>query len=185
MKIFLVTALSVLSLAAADVPRKAPAFSVSLPGNRQLSFSQYAGKVICVEFLYTTCPHCQHASQLMNKLQAEYGSKGLQAIGVAFNDMAAMLVPDFVRDYKITYPVGWSSREPVHAFLQNNPDFSLHVPQIVLIGRKGVIRMQSQPRGDATTATEPNLRQNIEKLLAEPGPAAPRKTSRAKRRTKS
>ena len=181
MKFLLACSLLLMSAAASfavDIPRKAPDFTVTLPQGKTAKFSDYAGKVVAVEFLFTTCPHCQHASQIITKLQNEYGPKGFQAIGVAFNDMANMLVPDFIRDYKVGYPVGWSSREPINAFLQNNPDYALHVPQIVLIDRKGMIRVQSQHQGDAVTATEPNLRKNIEMLLAEPPPA----TARAKKK---
>jgi hypothetical protein len=117
----------------------------------------------------------------MSQLQTEYGPKGFQALGVAFNDMSQMLVTDFVRDFKVNYPVGFSTREPVHAFLQNDPNNSLHVPQIVIIDRKGVIRHQSLPRGDVNTATEAFLRKTIDALLKEPAgaaakPAAAKKT---------
>jgi peroxiredoxin len=162
------------TLTGAEVPRPAPEFSIKMPQGGQTLLSQYRGKVVVCEFLYTTCPHCQHASQLMSRLQTEYGPKGMQALGVAFNDMSHMLVPDFVRDFKVNYPVGYSTREAVHTFLQNDPTHSLHVPQIVFIDRKGVIRHQSLPQGDSNTATEAFMRQTIEKLLQEPA-AAPAK----------
>jgi peroxiredoxin len=154
----------------AEVPRKAPEFAVQMPKGGQILLSQHKGKVVCLEFLYTTCPHCQHASQLMSKLQTEYGPKGFQALGVAFNDFANMLVPDFVRDFKVNYPIGVGTREAVHTFLQHNPDHLLNIPQVVIIDRKGVIRHQSQARNDTVSATEPFLRTTIEKLLKEPGP---------------
>ena len=162
------------TLVGAEVPRPAPEFSIKMPQGGQTLLSQYRGKVVVCEFLFTTCPHCQHASQLMSQLQTEYGPKGMQALGVAFNDMSHMLVPDFVRDFKVNYPVGYNTREAVHTFLQNDPTHSLHVPQIVFIDRKGVIRHQSLPQGDSNTATEAFMRQTIEKLLQEPA-AAPAK----------
>jgi peroxiredoxin len=163
---------------AAQVPRKAPEFTIQLPGGSQKLLSEYRGKVIALEFLYTTCPHCQHATQVMNKLQSEYGPKGFQALGVAFNPFAGMLVPDYTRDFKVTYPVGFSEREQVHTFLQNDPQYALHVPQMVFIDRKGMIRQQSQAQQDTTTATEVNMRLTIEKLLKEPAGPAPAKPRR-------
>lgn len=162
-----------------DLPRKAPEFTAALSQGKALKFSDYPGKVVCVEFLFTTCSHCQEASRLTTRLQNEYGPKGLQTIGVAFNDMANMLVPDFIRDFKVGYPVGWSAREPVNAFLQNNPEYALHVPQIVLIDRQGMIRFQSKAQGDSITATETFLRKNIEMLLSGPAP----RTRRAVRKS--
>jgi len=169
-------ALTVLSAFGAEIPRKAPEFVINLPKGGQTLLSQFRGKVVVCEFLYTTCPHCQHASQLMSKLQTEYGPRGLQSLGVAFNDMAQMLVADFVRDFQVNYPVGYSTREAVHGFLQSDPNHSLHVPQLVFIDRKGVIRHQSLTQNDVNTATEGFLRQMIETLLKEASaPAAAKK----------
>ncbi|MEJ7607497.1 MAG: hypothetical protein WKF37_14835 [Bryobacteraceae bacterium] len=101
----------------------------------------------------------------MSRLQTEYGPKGFQALGVAFNDMAGMLVPDFVREFQVNYPVGFSERIPVHSFLQNDPNNTLHVPQLVFIDRTGIIRHQSLSRDDSMTAVESNMRKTIETLL--------------------
>src|SRR3954447_5060346 len=163
------------TLTGAEVPRTAPEFAIKMPQGGQTLLSQYRGKVVVCEFLFTTCPHCQHASQLMSRLQTEYGPKGMQALGVAFNDMSHMLVPDFVRDFKVNYPVGYSTREAVHAFLQHDPTIALHVPSLVFIDRKGMIRHQSLPQNDTTTSTEAFMRETIEKLLKEGSAVAPAK----------
>ena len=175
---FLLSTLALPAFAAATVPRKAGEFVIQLPdGSRQL-LSQYRGKVVLLEFLYTTCPHCQVSSQKLTQFQREYGPKGFQALGVAFNQMAKMLVPDFVRDFKVGFPVGYSEREPVTNFLQHPVDEGLSVPQLVFIDRKGMVRVQSLPRNDQTTNVEANMRKHIEQLLAEPAGAP----ARAKRR---
>ena len=155
----------------AQVPRKAPEFALHMPEGGYKLLSSYRGKVVVLEFLFTTCPHCQHASVLMNKLQEQYGPKGFQALGVAFNPMSKMRVPDYVREFNVKYPIGYSEREPVIQFLANNPNEALHVPQVVFIDRTGMIRHQSLPRGDTVSATEAHMRKMIETLLAEPAAA--------------
>jgi thiol-disulfide isomerase/thioredoxin len=154
-----------------------------MPQGGQQLLSSYRGKVIALEFLFTTCPHCQHSAQVLTRLQNEYGARGFQAIGVAFNPMSKMLVPDFVRDYKVGFPVGYTERDPVNGFLQNPPDSALHVPQLVFIDRKGMIRAQSLPRNDTATGIEANMRKVIEQLLAEKPAAAPAKSRGAAKRT--
>lgn len=72
-----------------QVPLPAPELSIKLLDGRQVLLSAHGGKVVAVEFLYTTCVHCQRASQVIGKLQQEYGSRGFQALGVAFNDATA------------------------------------------------------------------------------------------------
>ena len=179
LQVALLGCIAVASAAAAEVPRKAPEFTIKMPKGDPVYLSQYRGKVVALEFLFTTCPHCQHASQLMSRLQTEYGPKGFQAVGVAFNDMSHMLVPDFVRDYKVNYPVGYSSREAVYGFLQGDSSQAIHVPQLVYIDRKGVIRHQSLPQNDGTSASEGFMRQTIENLLKETA-AAPAKAGAKK-----
>jgi len=129
---------------------------------------------VVLEFIFTTCPHCQHSCQMLSQLQKEYGPKGFQPLAVAWNDMAKMLVPDFVKENHVTFPVGYGDRNLANTYLQNPPEESLSVPQIVFIDRKGMIRMQSLPRNDGATGSEANVRQMIEKLLAEKaGPTTP------------
>jgi peroxiredoxin len=167
-KIMLAAMAVLLPMQGAEVPRKSPEFAVLLPGGKQVLLSQYRGKVVALEFLFTTCPHCQVASRVMTKLFAEYGPKGFQPLGVAFNDNSDKLVGEFVKDFGATYPVGFSPRESVLSYLGYGPDERLSVPQMVIIDRKGEIRQQSLPANDGNTASEANMRQMIEKLLAEP-----------------
>ncbi len=175
---------SIAPLVGAEIPRKAPEFVIYLPDGSQKLLSSYRGKVVVLEFAFTTCSHCQHSAEMLTKLQKEYGAKGFQPLAVAFNPMAKMLVPDFVRDYKVGFPVGYSTeRDPVNNFLQNPPNEALHVPQLVFIDRKGMIRKQSLPRNDVEMADEKNVRKLIETLLAEPagGGTAPAKAAAKKK----
>lgn len=47
-------ALMTMAASAATVPRPAPEFAITMPNGSQLLLSQYAGKVVLLEFLYTT-----------------------------------------------------------------------------------------------------------------------------------
>ena len=172
-------ALAVSPLYSGQVPRKAAELSVVQPNGTTHLLSQYKGKVIVIEFMFTTCPHCQTSAQLLTKLQNEYGPRGFQVLAVAFNPMAKMLVPDFVRDFKVNFPIGYAERDPVTSFLQHPDSEQLTVPQIVFVDRKGVVRGQSLPMGDTHTASESFLRKNIEQLLAEPAGGAPAKVKSA------
>src|SRR4030088_1008594 len=94
-------------------PRHSPELVLTFPDGTQKLLSSYRGKVVALEFLYTTCPHCQHAAAVLTKLYQEYGDKGFQPIGVAFNENAKMLVPDFVRNFRVGYPIAYGERNPV------------------------------------------------------------------------
>jgi thiol-disulfide isomerase/thioredoxin len=86
----LLLALSVGSLFAADgpAPRKAPELAFTLPGVGPKLLSQYRGKVVAIEFIMTTCPHCQAAAKVMTQYQKDYGSRGYQSIDLAINVLA-------------------------------------------------------------------------------------------------
>src|SRR5664279_4554364 len=83
----------------APVPRKAPEVTIRLNGGEQLLLSSLRGKIVALEFLLTTCPHCQRCSGILQKMYEEFGPKGFQPIGAAINDNAQTLIPEFI--YKL------------------------------------------------------------------------------------
>ena len=174
-----VAALTVASMwlpaSAAEVGKPSPEFAIRFNDNSQKLLSSFRGKVVCIEFLHTTCPHCQHASEVMSQLYTEFGAKGFQPLGVAWNEMASLLVPDFIRAFKVNYPVGFAPREEVLTYLGLSAVERSVVPQLVWIDRKGVVRSQTPALGDDSMLKEPYWRQMIETLLKEPGPAASHK----------
>ncbi len=160
---------------AAEVGKPTPEFAIRYNDGSQKLLSSFRGKVVCVEFLHTTCPHCQHASEVFSQLYTEYGAKGFQPLGVAWNEMANLLVPDFIKDFKVNYPVGFAPRDEVLSYLGFSTVERTVVPQIVWIDRKGVLRSQTPAMGDENMLKEPYWRQMIETLIKEPGPSAAHK----------
>lgn len=189
------TALSLLSAPAiaqtgptgppARVPRPAAEFAIQMVNNKQpLLLSQFKGKVVCVEFLLTTCPHCQNASQILQKLYTEYGPRGFQPVGIAINpeneEMAKLLVPTYTQSFKLTWPIGWSPRSPVYDYLERPQLYQLFMPTIVFIDKKWNIRAQHIGNEDFFKDEEKNMRKMIEMLLAESSGGAPRAAAKKK-----
>jgi peroxiredoxin len=157
-----------LQAAVPPTPRPAPEFTVRYADGNQVPLSSLKGKVVALTFVFTTCIHCQHASQVFSKLYNEYGPRGFQPVGVAFNDMANLFVDDFVKNNGVTYRVGFSALDPVLEFLGMSRMERYVVPQIVWIDRKGLIRSQTPSLGDEKLLAEPYWREMIETLLKEP-----------------
>jgi thiol-disulfide isomerase/thioredoxin len=154
---------------APPVLRKSPEFVIKFVDGKQMLLSSLKGKVVALLLVHTTCPHCQHTSQVFTQLYNEFGSRGFQPVDAAFNSMANMYVPDFVKNFNIGYPVGYSTPEDVLAYLGFNVMERYTVPQIVWIDRKGNIRSQTPAAGDDQTYyTEGYWRNMIETLLKEP-----------------
>jgi peroxiredoxin len=182
--------LAVMGLAAAfvlpgaDIPRPAPNMTFKTPSGGVIDPAQYRGKIVALEFLITTCPHCQKCSQILQKMQDEYGSRGFQALGVATNEMAHMLVPDYVKNFGLRFPVGFAPREQAHEFLQHPMMLIMYMPQLVFIDRKGTIRSQNTGGSDFFKDEEKNIRAKIEELLKDgTGVARPAGKGAAKPRT--
>jgi peroxiredoxin len=153
------------------VPRAAGEFVIPMPDGSQKLLSSFRGKVVCLAFVYTTCPHCQHASQVLTKLYQEYGAKGFQPLAVAFNPMAKMLVPEFVSTNHVGFPVGAADQDQVLSFLGISMMERYVVPQLLWIDKKGQIRSQTPSMGDEKMLGEDYWRQMIESLLKEPAGA--------------
>lgn len=163
-------ALGVSALAAAPpVPRPAKELEIDQPNGKHILLSSLRGKVVVIQFLFTTCPHCQAYSGTLTKLQNEYGPKGLQCVGGAFNEADNAMVNNYVNQYKVGFPVGVMLRETVTNFMGFSVMDRLVVPQIAVVDRKGQIREQSEANPTVTPPlqNEAHLRSLIEKLLAE------------------
>ncbi|MBI4874246.1 MAG: TlpA family protein disulfide reductase [Acidobacteria bacterium] len=166
-----VSAISLLPLECAEIPRPAPELSFRLASGRAAKLSQFKGKAIALEFLLTTCSHCQQTSQLMARLQAEYGARGFQALGVAINDEKGGLTAEYVKQFQLKYPVGWTARrEAVTSFLQHPPAASMMMPQLIFIDRQGTIRAQYAGTDPFFQNEEAGMRTMIEFLLGKLAP---------------
>ncbi len=168
---------------ASNIPRQAPELKIELPDGKALPLSQFRGKVVALEFLLTSCPHCQTASVLMNRLNQEYGPKGFQALGVAIRP-GPPTVADYVKQFGLEYPVGLTTSARAQEFLQHPAMVPMMMPQLVFIDRAGVIRAQFAGNDPFFGPDEEkNMRQWIESLLKPAGAgkapkkAAPKKTS--------
>ena len=167
--------------AAGPVPRPSKEFTVVTPQGQQILLSSLKGKVAVVQFLFTWCPHCQAFSQMLTQVNAEYGPRGFQALGVAFDDDDGKLpLKDKAAAYAKQYagfPVGFSTRSTVLGYLGISELERIGVPEIVVLDRKGVIREQSPTQGGGPLTDPAHLRSLVESLLAEgAGAKAPAKS---------
>ena len=172
------TALGVSALAMPPVPRPAKEFDFVDASGKHVLLSSLKGKVVIVQGLLTTCPHCQAFSQILSKMQTEYGPKGFQAMGVGM-DATPDTVQRYIADYHVTFPVAYASSDTLLSFLGHSASERLMGPQVVIIDKKGVIQAESAATGTAELQTEANIRVWIEKLLglSSKAPAAPKQVS--------
>jgi peroxiredoxin len=155
------------SIWAAEVPRKAPDLTIHLNNGKQVQVNSYRGKVVCVAFILTTCPHCQNTTRVLSRLQPEYTARGFQVIEASIEENGQANVPMFVQQFNPPFPVGYLEFQTASDYLQHSPMLILHVPGLLFIDRQG--RIVAQYEGDdpfmAEGVQEKNIRAKIEQLL--------------------
>ena len=154
----------------APIPRRSPELIITEPSGKQVPLSSFRGKVVVIEFFFLRSAKCLNLANTMNKLNAELGPRGFQAVAVAFpapgSDATAPLVAEMVDTLKLTYPVGYTNKEHVDQYLGRAETELLRIPQVVVIDREGVVRAQSGGRdGNVQLENESYLRSLIETLL--------------------
>ena len=147
---------------------------------KQILLSQYSGKVVVLAFMFTTCPHCQHTSQILSGIENEYRSQGLHILGAFFNDNASQLIPGFITQFQPSFPVGYVTRDQVDEYLQHPPGKPTYVPELVFIDRNRQIRNQVTGTDNFFNDQEKNIRAMVETLLKEPATAKKSGHSRKK-----
>jgi peroxiredoxin len=164
--VILLTALAI-PVFATDTPRKSPDFTVPLVDGKQIRLSQYRGKVVALLFILTTCPHCQHATQVLSSLQTELDSQGFQVIAAAINENPE--IPKFIADFSPKFPVGIADSNAAREYMQLAPTERTMMPYLSFIDRNGNIRGQYTGSSAIFAGDQvKNFRTEIVKLLNEP-----------------
>jgi peroxiredoxin len=79
-------------------------FTVNDMNGQTVSLASFKGKVILLDFWATWCPPCKAEIPGFVELQEQYGSRGLQVLGVSVDDPLDKLQP-FASEFRMNYPV--------------------------------------------------------------------------------
>jgi len=83
----------------------APNFTLETLDGKTLSLSDFKGKAVVVNFWATWCGPCKIETPWLVELQNQYGSQGLQVVGVAMDDSGKDEIARFAKDMGMNYPV--------------------------------------------------------------------------------
>jgi peroxiredoxin len=168
MRTILVTtvgALVALTAFAVEVGKPSPALTIQRLSGPPLQLSQYKGKVVALAFIDTNCPHCQNLTKLLNVIAKEYEPKGAQVLGCAFNDHVQDLLPQFLKQFQPTFPVGYCDRDAVMVYVQYSVLKPFYVPHMVFLDRRGVVRGDFAGESEFMTQPDVNVRTELDQLL--------------------
>ena len=121
--------------AAYDEKGEAPGFTLHDVNGKKIELSDFKGKVVALNFWATWCPPCRKEIPDFVALQTQYGTDGLQILGIALDEGGAGVVKPFTEKYKMNYPVLLADEDIVKRYGEMNA-----IPVTILIDRKGMIR---------------------------------------------
>jgi peroxiredoxin len=122
-----------LAMQADDTP--APDFTLPDLNGHMVKLSDYKGKVVVLNFWATWCPPCRKEIPDFNELQAQYGDRGIQFIGVALDEEGLAKVKKWTSTNPVNYPVVIADAGIKKAYGDMNA-----IPVTLLIDRQGIIR---------------------------------------------
>ena len=138
-----------------DEGQPAPPFTLSTFDGAPVALSDFAGKVVLLDFWGTFCPPCVAALPELQALHARMSARGFAVVGVTVDDREAMVRKATSRA-KVTYPIVRSTPEVWSAYKINA------LPSLVLVGRDGRIVRRFGGEADRKLMLE-----TIEKALAQ------------------
>lgn len=119
--------------------RRAPGWSLPDVNFNFHDLMDFRGKVVLLEFMQTSCPHCQQSTKNLKTLAAKYGEK-VVLIHVVNPPSNLNEVKQYVSNNKLTSPVVFDSGQVAASYLRitpKNPGFD--VPHIFVIDKTGKI----------------------------------------------
>jgi peroxiredoxin len=136
MKRIAIGLLCAMLLSAADAPRRAPGFCLPDQTMQWRDLADYRGKVVILEFMQSTCPHCAAFVNTLTGLQQKYGGK-VAVISVAVAPDPPQQVAQFAAGHKLPYPLLYDSGQMTFSYVRVQ---SVEFPTVYLIDGAGMIR---------------------------------------------
>ncbi len=129
--------LTLATLVAVAASRRAPGFA--LPDSRMQVYdlADYRGKIVLLEFMQTTCPHCQAFSEVLHQVEQKYGAKVQILAVVKAPEDDANKVSDYIKAHHIDYPILFDAGQMAFSYVRSG---QLKFPHIYVIDWNGEIR---------------------------------------------
>lgn len=140
-----------------EVSRRSPMPEFSLPavGGGEWKLTDHRGRIVVLNFWATWCGPCRMETPELVSLATNYRSRGVEVVGVTLDDHTDA-VPDFVRRFRIPYPILLPNESlPLASAIDS-------LPTTLLIDKQGRVAKTYQG-----AVTEDVLAADIELLLGE------------------
>lgn len=160
--------------------RRAPGFALPDLNLNYHDIQDHQGKVVIVDVMRTTCPHCLSVAKNLERIKQKFGSQ-VAILSIVNPPDNQQTVSQYLVANKLTTPVLFDCGQVAASYLKITPkNPTITIPHVFVIDQKGMIR-NDFAYSDATKALleGDGLAAEVQKLLtrsAAPAPAAKKAT---------
>ena len=176
--LFVATASLFVASAAGELSgRRAPGFALPDLNLNYHDIQDHRGKVVIVDIMRTTCPHCLSVAKNLEKIKARFGSQ-VAVLSIVNPPDNQQSVSQYLVANKLTTPVLFDCGQVSAVYLKVTPkNPTITIPHIFIIDQQGMIR-NDFAYSDSTKALleGDGLAAEVQKLLTRSAaPAAAKK----------
>ena len=157
------------------VGHRAPGFSLPDRTFKYHDPQDYRGKILIVEFMQTTCPHCAGFARILEEASAKYAGK-VSILSIVNPPDTPEKVGQFAATNKITIPILFDCGQIAASFIHWTPGKSggFDIPRVFIIDGTGIIRRDLEYNTSKDIFEGRGLFNELDKLLQMPAPASPK-----------
>jgi peroxiredoxin len=119
----------------AQAPKRAPGFCLADSNGQWHDLADYRGKVVVVEFMQTTCPHCADFTKVLSGLVSKYGSR-LQVLSIALPNDNPQMIREFVKGHGVNWPHLYDQGQVAASYVRAP---GVNFPCVYLVDQNGMI----------------------------------------------
>jgi peroxiredoxin len=120
--------------------RRAPGFSLMDVNFKQHDPQDYRGKILLVEIIKTSCPHCEAFAPVLEEIVSRYHGQ-VAALTIVNPPDTLETVRKYIAEHKVTLPVLYDTGQVSISYFKatpQNPD--IQVPHLFIIDAQGIIQ---------------------------------------------
>lgn len=147
--------------------RRAPGFALPDPEyKRYYDLQDYRGKVVVIDIMTTSCPHCMLLSSTLEKVKEKYGDK-VAVLSVVLPPDNQQTVAKYKEINHVTIPIVCDMGQMTISYMNAKPGQAhLDVPHLFVIDKQGMIKNDfNYTDQDKAVFEGPGLFTEIDKLL--------------------
>jgi peroxiredoxin len=148
----------------AQAPRKAPSFTLPDVNRKLYDLTDYRGKVVVLEIMSTTCPHCGAFGKVLEQIQKQYAGR-VQVLSIVNPPDEPGTMQRYISANKISYPLLFDSGQVAYTYVLTG---QVNLPRVWIIDRAGMIA-RDVTYGDVTKGffEQRGVFAEIDKVLAQ------------------